>query len=146
MPRSERKPQNVGLGNTLPAAKKAAIIMSLASGASVREAATNHGVSVSTITSLQRDDAEFRDMLQEASDIAVNTILAEVQTNVRNQVRALGPKALDVLKQALDSKDGRVALQAAGIVLRGTGIMDGGKLEVRVGLESAVGTDTAFGD
>lgn len=144
MPPSNGK-RSTGLNHALPAAKKASIVMTLASGATVQEASVMHEVSRNTITDLMSHDEAFREMLQEASDVAVNTILAEVQTNVRNQVKALGPKALEVLTQALESKDGRVALQAAGIVLRGTGIMDG-KLEVRVGLESAVGGSATFAD
>lgn len=135
-----------GVGNALPATKKAAIILSLASGASIQEASVMHEISRSTITSLMQNDPEFKDMLLEATDIAVNTVLAEVQTNVRAQVKSLGPKALEVLTKALDSDDGRVALQAAGIVLRGTGIMDGGKLDIRVGLESAVAGPVQFTD
>lgn len=139
-------PSKRGPGGTIPAAKKASIVMTLASGASVAETAAMHEVSINTIYTLQADDEGFRDMLQTASDVAVNTILAEVATNVRNQIKGLGPKALEVLTKALDSPDGRVALQAAGIVLRGTGIMDGGKLDIRVGLENAVGSSVTFGD
>jgi hypothetical protein len=139
-------PRAAGPGNTLPVAKKAAIILSLASGATVQEASIFHEVSRNTILGLMQKDEEFKGMLQDASDVAVNTILAEVQINVRNQVKSLGPKALEVLTKALDSEDGRVALQAAGIVLRGTGIMDGGKLDIRVGLENAVGGSVEFGD
>lgn len=133
--------------NRLPPAKRASICSAIASGMTVKEASVFHEVSVNTVYGLL-SDPDFRDMLQIAEDEAVNAILAEVTSNVRNAVKTLGPKALEALEQALDSEDGRVKLQAAGMVLRGTGIMDGGKeINIRVGVEGAVGGDSSsFGD
>ena len=130
----------------LSAAKKAALVLTLASGATIEETAVLHEVPRNAVYNLVRYDPKFREMLEIAEDTAVNTILAEVQTVVRAQVKMLGPKAMEVIAKALDGEDGRSALQAAGIVLRGTGVLDGGKLDVRVGLEGAVGGAANFSD
>jgi hypothetical protein len=139
--------RRVGVGNKLPAVKKAEIVGALAQGMTLNEAASWCDVPKNTIQALLNDD-EFRDLLNTAEDIAVNTILQEVATSVRRGIKELGPRSLEVLSAALSDEDGRVRLQAAGMVLRGSGMMDGGKeLNIRVGLEGLVGNDSpASGD
>lgn len=135
-----------GRGNAIPRAKKAEVAMALGTGMTIAQAAEHCGVSRNTITGMSRDP-EFLELVQECEDAAIQAILEEVTTGTRHRIKLLQDKAGDVIEAALNSEDQRVALQAATTILRGGGALTQSEVNVRVGLESAIGNvSPAAGD
>lgn len=135
-----------GRGGRLPKALKAKIAFALGTGMSVREAAKECDVSPSSIHTLVKDD-EFRELLEQVEDTATQTILAEVTIQTKQRLKEMQARATEVLSTALESDDQRVALQAAGMVLRGGGALGGNDVNVKVGIERLItGRDPSGGD
>ena len=122
---------------SLQVVDKARVIAMLVEGTSVRQTEKTMGLSVGSIQRLRSSDEVFAQMLEEAEGNAVQAVIDDAITNVRNRIKALGPKALEVLTEALESDDERTRLQAAKEVFRIGGVMKN-DLHVRVGLEQVL--------
>lgn len=131
--------QKRGVSGKFPKTKKAQIAACLGMGMSIAQAALECDVSRNQISSLLRDD-EFKELIQQIEDEAIQAMLSEVSTSVRRSIKELGPKAVEVLDASLNSEDSRVALQAAGLVLRSGALAT--VSEERTGWESAISNDS----
>jgi hypothetical protein len=98
------------------------IVRHLVAGASVQEAARRAEISVNIVRRWKSEDEEFNRLLQDTEERAVNAIIDEGVDHVLQQVKELGPTALEVLKDALGSHDERLRLQAAQSVFRIGGV------------------------
>lgn len=87
-------------------------------GLTLKDAAEAAGISKHTASDWKAHDAEFQELLAEADERAVEAFLDEGVRQVTNQIKDLGPRAADVLRESLDHTDPKVRLQAANMVLR----------------------------
>lgn len=119
--------------------RKQKVVYALAGGATLKQAAELAGLTPAAIFRWRKEDPEFVAMLEDASEIVMETIREEAISNVRQQVKDLGPKALEVLTTSLDSHDPRIQLQAATHVFRLSGVMERGSSQ-KASLEDKVAT------
>lgn len=105
--------------------RKTKVVYALAGGLTIKQAAEVAGIQPSVIYHWrQLQDPEFAAMLEDASEAVVEVIRDETVSNVRQQIKDLGPKALQVLTESLDSHDPRIQLQAAQSVFRLAGVQE----------------------
>lgn len=84
----------------------------------LKDAAFAAGVSKNTVSDWKANDVEFQELLAEADERAVQAFIDEGVAQVANQIKDLGPKAAEVIREALAHTDPKVRLQAANMVLR----------------------------
>ena len=118
---------------------KAKVVAALVEGLTVEQASVATGVPKNRILYWKANDDEFNEMLETVSEEVVNGILDYAVESVRNQIKNLGPKAIENIRAALDSEDERLAFQAAIGVLR-LGPFESKDMNVRIGLEQYVNT------
>lgn len=103
-----------GLGRAV----KAKVVAFLVQGMTLKDAAEKAGISKHTVSGWRQMDPEFQELLAEADERAVQAFIDEGVAQVTNQIKDLGPKAAEVIRESLDHTDPKVRLQAANMVLR----------------------------
>lgn len=97
---------------------KAQVVACLVRGLNVRQASREVGIRHDTVYGWLREDEEFQDMLAAAEDRLVETLVAEAVSDATANIKGLGPRAYERLREALEHESPRVYLPAVGYVLK----------------------------
>lgn len=117
---------------------KAKVIAALIEGMSLEDAAAIGGVKKATVVAWKHDNEEFQQMLADASEKASEAIIDGSISVLRTQIKDLGPKALEILKDGMESDDESTRLRAAQMVFKMSNL-DQLNVAVKVGLEQQIG-------
>lgn len=122
---------------------KAQVVACLVEGLNVREAARAVGVRHDAVYSWLQDDEEFQDMLATAEARVVDATISQAVEHAQTNIRALGPRAYERLKEALEHESARVYLPAVGYVLRYLGAESEAKMSLEQTLAKLDASPTA---
>ncbi len=125
---ARKRPRSRSTSSSGPTARKpsqvskkvqqAKVIALILQGATPRQIEEATGVKRGSIYLWRRDDPEFQQMLNDAESRVEEAVIEAGVASALQSIKDLGPRAAEVIAEALEHKDTKIRLSAASMVLR----------------------------